>query len=284
VNPNYLRFDFSHFSKVTDEQIKQVEDFVNQRIQEQLPLIERRTIPIQQALDEGAMALFGEKYGDNVRAIKFGDSMELCGGIHVENTANIWHFKIISEGAVAAGIRRIEAITGDAVKDYFAKQENTLAEIKETLKNPQDTIKAVVSLQDENAKLKKQVEHLLKDKIDGLKNNLITEFQEINGINFLSKQVDLSMTAAKDLAMAIGSSQANSFVFLASIEDGMPNIHCYISKELVTEKGLNAGNIIRELGKLIDGNGGGQPFFASGKGKNASRIKEALEKVIDFVK
>jgi alanyl-tRNA synthetase len=247
-------------------------------------LIERRTIPIQQALDEGAMALFGEKYGDNVRAIKFGDSMELCGGIHVENTANIWHFKIISEGAVAAGIRRIEAITGDAVKDYFAKQENTLAEIKETLKNPQDTIKAVVSLQDENAKLKKQVEHLLKDKIDGLKNNLITEFQEINGINFLSKQVDLSMTAAKDLAMAIGSSQANSFVFLASIEDGMPNIHCYISKELVTEKGLNAGNIIRELGKLIDGNGGGQPFFASGKGKNASRIKEALEKVIDFVK
>ena len=164
VNPNYLRFDFSHFSKVTDEEIKQVEDFVNQRIQEQLPLIERRSIPIQQALDEGAMALFGEKYGDNVRAIKFGDSMELCGGIHVSNTANIWSFKIISEGAVAAGIRRIEAITGDGVRTYFANQENTLAEIKETLKNPQDTIKAVVSLQDENAKLKKQVEQLLKER------------------------------------------------------------------------------------------------------------------------
>jgi alanyl-tRNA synthetase len=279
-----LRFDFSHFSKVTDEQIKQVEDFVNQRIQEQLPLIERRSIPIKQALEEGAMALFGEKYGDLVRAIKFGDSMELCGGIHVENTANIWHFKIISEGAVAAGIRRIEAISGDAVKDYFAKQENTLSEIKETLKNPQDTIKAVLSLQDENAKLKKEVEQLLKEKIEGLKNNLVTEFQEVNGINFLSKQVDLSMGATKDLAMVIGGSQANSVVFLASIEDGLPNIHCYISKELVAEKGLNAGNIIRELGKFIDGNGGGQPFFASGKGKNVSGIKEVLEKVIEFVR
>jgi alanyl-tRNA synthetase len=283
VNPTYLRFDFSHYSKVTDEQIKQVEDFVNQRIQEQLPLIERRSIPIQQALEEGAIALFGEKYGDNVRAIKFGDSMELCGGIHVENTANIWHFKIISEGAVAAGIRRIEAITGEAVKDYYAKQENILAELKENLKNPQDTLKAVVSLQDENAKLKKQVEQLLKDKIDVLKNNLVSEFQEINGINFLSQQVDLSMSATKDLAMAIGGSQSNSFVFLASIEDGLPNIHCYISKELVAEKGLNAGNVIRELGKLINGNGGGQPFFASGKGKNIDGIKEALQSVKQFI-
>ena len=284
VNPNYLRFDFSHFSKVTDEEIKQVEDFVNQRIQEQLPLIERRSIPIQQALDEGAMALFGEKYGDNVRAIKFGDSMELCGGIHVQNTANIWYFKIISEGAVAAGIRRIEAITGDAVKEYFANQENTLAEIKETLKNPQDILKSVASLQEDNSKLKKQVEQLVKDKVDGLKNNLISDFQEVNGINFLSKQVDLSMSATKDLAMAIGTSKPNSFVFLASIEDNLPNIHCYISKELVAEKSLNAGNVIRELGKLIDGNGGGQPFFASGKGKNVSGIKEALEKVVEFVK
>jgi alanyl-tRNA synthetase len=284
VNPTYLRFDFSHFSKLTDNEIKQVEDFVNQRIQEQLPLIERRSIPIQQALDEGAMALFGEKYGDTVRAIKFGDSMELCGGIHVQNTAAIWYFKIISEGAVAAGIRRIEAITGDAVKDYFANQENTLTELKETLKNPQDILKSVTSLQEDNSKLKKQVEQLVKEKIDGLKNNLITEFQEINGINFLSKQVDLSMSATKELTMAIGSSKPNSFVFLASIDDNSPNIHCYISKELVAEKALNAGNIIRELGQYIEGNGGGQPFFASGKGKNVGGIKVALEKAINFVK
>jgi alanyl-tRNA synthetase len=279
-----LRFDFSHFAKVTDEEIQNVEAFVNARIEEQLQLVEHRNIPIQQAMAQGAMALFGEKYGDSVRMIEFGDSKELCGGIHVKNTADIWHFKIISEGAVAAGIRRVEAITGDAVKEFFKNQETTLAEIKETLKNPQDILKSVASLQDDNTKLKKQIELLLKEKVDGLKNALLADFQEINGINFLAKQVDLSMSSTKDLAQAIGSSKPNSFVFLASVEDNAPNIHCFISKELVAEKSLNAGNVIRELGKYIDGNGGGQPFFASGKGKNVSGIKEALEKAIDFVK
>ena len=284
VNSDRLRFDFSHFSKVTDEEIKKVEDFVNARIEEQLPLIERRSIPIQQALDEGAMALFGEKYGDTVRAIKFGQSMELCGGIHVKNTAEIWHFKIVSEGAVAAGIRRIEAITGNAVRNYYTTQETALADISSALKNPQDTIKAVVSLQDENAKLKKQLEQLMKEKLDGLKNILTSEFTAINGINYLAKQVDLSMGATKDLAQAIGSSMPNSFVVLASIEDNAPNIHCYIAKELVTSNNLNANVVIKELGKYIDGNGGGQPFFASGKGKNSAGIKEALDKAIQFTK
>jgi len=284
VNPNYLRFDFSHFAKVSDEELRQVEASVNQQIEAQLQLIEHRNIPIKEALDKGAMALFGEKYGDNVRMIEFGDSKELCGGIHVKNTADIWHFKIVSEGAVAAGIRRIEAITGDAVKDFYKNQEGTLAEIKEVLKNPQDVLKSVASLQDDNAKLKKQLEQLVKEKIEGLKNTLINDFQEINGIQFLAKQVDLSMSSTKDLAQAIGTSKPNAFVFLASIEDNAPNIHCYISKELVAAKGLNAGNVIRELGKLIDGNGGGQPFFASGKGKNVGGIKEALEKAITFVK
>ena len=284
VNSDRLRFDFSHFSKVTDEEIKKVEDFVNARIEEQLPLIERRSIPIQQALDEGAMALFGEKYGDTVRAIKFGQSMELCGGIHVKNTAEIWHFKIVSEGAVAAGIRRIEAITGNAVRNYYTTQETALADISSALKNPQDTIKAVVSLQDENAKLKKQLEQLMKEKLDGLKNILTSEFTAINGINYLTKQVDLSMGATKDLAQAIGSSMPNSFVVLASIEDNAPNIHCYIAKELVTSNNLNANVVIKELGKYIDGNGGGQPFFASGKGKNSAGIKEALDKAIQFTK
>jgi alanyl-tRNA synthetase len=284
VNPNYLRFDFSHFSKVSDEELRQVEASVNTQIEAQLQLVEHRNIPIKEALDKGAMALFGEKYGDNVRMIEFGNSKELCGGIHVKNTAEIWHFKIISEGAVAAGIRRIEAITGDAVKDFYTSQENTLAEIKEVLKNPQDVLKSVASLQDDNAKLKKQLEQLVKEKIEGLKNTLVADFQEINGIEFLAKQVDLSMSSTKDLAQAIGTSKTNAFVFLASIEDNAPNIHCYISKELVAEKGLNAGNVIRELGKLIDGNGGGQPFFASGKGKNVGGIKEALEKVVEYIK
>jgi alanyl-tRNA synthetase len=284
VNPNYLRFDFSHFSKVSDEELRQVETSVNAQIEAQLQLQEYRNIPIQEALSKGAMALFGEKYGDSVRMIEFGESKELCGGIHVKNTADIWHFKIISEGAVAAGIRRIEAITGDAVKDFYKNQESTLAEIKETLKNPQDILKSVASLQEDNAKLKKQIEQLVKEKIHGLKNTLVSDFQEINGINFLAKQVDLSMSSTKDLAQAIGISKPNSFVFLASVEDNAPNIHCYISKELVAEKGLNAGNVIRELGKYIDGNGGGQPFFASGKGKNVLGIKEALEKAVEFVK
>ncbi|MBP1223572.1 alanine--tRNA ligase [Flavobacterium sp. 1355] len=284
VNPNYLRFDFSHFSKVSDEEIKQVEASVNAQIEAQLQLVEHRNIPIQEALDKGAMALFGEKYGDNVRMIEFGESKELCGGIHVKNTADIWHFKIISEGAVAAGIRRIEAITGDAVKNFYLNQENTLAEIKETLKNPQDILKSVASLQDDNAKLKKQIEQLLKEKVGALKSELEKDFQEVNGVNFLAKQVDLSMASTKDLASALGSSKPDSFVFLASVEEGQPNIHCYIAKELVASKSLNANAVIKELGKYIEGNGGGQPFFASGKGKNADGIKEALSKAIEFLK
>jgi alanyl-tRNA synthetase len=283
VNPNYLRFDFSHFAKMTENELQQVEDFVNARIQEQLPLIERRSIPIQQALDEGAMALFGEKYGDNVRAIKFGESMELCGGIHVKNTAEIWHFKIISEGAVAAGIRRIEAITSDAVKSHFASCEDTLNEVKTALKNPQDVLKALTSLQEDNVLLKKQIEQLLKEKVEVLKNNLIGAFQVVNGINFLVKKVDLSMASTKDLAQALGSANENSFVVLASIEDNLPNIHCYISKNLVAEKSLNAIVVIKELGKYIDGNGGGQPFFASGKGKNVVGIEDVLEKAVEFL-
>jgi alanyl-tRNA synthetase len=284
VSPNYLRFDFSHFSKVTDEQLREVEDFVNTRIQEHLPLIERRNIPFKQAVEEGAMALFGEKYGDSVRAIKFGDSMELCGGTHVKNTAYIWYFKIISEGAVAAGIRRIEAITNQAVKDFFAGQEKALDEIKATLKNPQDTLKAVVSLQDENAKLKKQLETLLRDKAKNLKGELAAEIQEINGVQFLAKQVPLDPTGAKDLAYELGTLGTNLFIVLATAEDNKPMLTCYISKELVAEKGLNAGTVVKELGKFIQGGGGGQPFFATAGGKKPEGINEALAAAVEFLK
>lgn len=284
VSPNYLRFDFSHFSKVTDEELRQVEDFVNARIQEHIPLVERRNIPFAQAVEEGAMALFGEKYGDSVRAIKFGDSVELCGGIHVRNTADIWYFKIVSESAVAAGIRRIEAITNEAVKDYFAKQEKALEDLREILKNPQDTIKAVVSLQDENAKLKKQLEGLLKDKAKNLRGELATELQEINGVQFLAKQVDLDANGAKDLAYELGSLGTNMFIVLATAEGGKPMLTCYISKELVASKGLNAGTVVRELGKHIQGGGGGQPFFATAGGKDLEGINEALGAAVEFIK
>lgn len=284
VNPNYLRFDFSHFAKMTETELQQVEDFVNARIQQQLPLIERRNIPFAQAVQEGAMALFGEKYGDEVRAIKFGESMELCGGIHVKNTAEIWHFKIVSEGAVAAGIRRIEAITSDAVKAHFASYENTLNEVKSALKNPQDILKAVHSMQEENAKLAKQIETLVKDKVKNLKAGLITEIQEINGIQFLAKQVDLNPEGAKDLAYELGNLGNNLFLVLATADEEKPMLTCYVSKELVAEKNLNAGQVVRELGKFIQGGGGGQPFFATAGGKNVAGIQQALEKAVEYVK
>ncbi|RTY68909.1 MULTISPECIES: alanine--tRNA ligase [unclassified Flavobacterium] len=288
VNPNYLRFDFSHFAKMTETELQQVEDFVNARIQEQLPLIERRNIPFAQAVQEGAMALFGEKYGDEVRAIKFGESMELCGGIHVKNTAEIWHFKIVSEGAVAAGIRRVEAITSDAVKAHFASHESTLNEVKIALKNPQDILKAVHSMQEENVKLTKQIEFLVKDKVKNLKASLIAEIQEINGVQFLAKQVDLNPEGAKDLAYELGNLGNNLFLVLATVNPEAsgekPMLTCYISKELVAEKNLNAGQVVRELGKFIQGGGGGQPFFATAGGKNVAGIQQALEKAIEFVK
>ncbi|MGO4904464.1 alanine--tRNA ligase [Flavobacterium sp. W20_MBD1_R3] len=284
VNPNYLRFDFSHFAKMTETELQQVEDFVNARIQEQLPLIERRNIPFAQAVQEGAMALFGEKYGDEVRAIKFGESIELCGGIHVKNTAEIWHFKIVSEGAVAAGIRRIEAITSDAVKAHFASYENTLNEVKTALKNPQDILKAVYSMQEENTKLAKQIEALVKDKVKNLKASLVAEIQEINGVQFLAKQVDLNPEGAKDLAHELGKLGNNLFLVLATADDEKPMITCYVSKELVAEKNLNAGQVVRALGKFIQGGGGGQPFFATAGGKNVAGIQQALEKAVEFVK
>ena len=284
VNPNYLRFDFSHFSKVSDDELRQVEASVNAQIEAQLQLQEHRNIPIQEALDKGAMALFGEKYGDTVRMIEFGDSKELCGGIHVKNTADIWHFKIISEGAVAAGIRRIEAITGDAVKDFYKSQETTLAEIKEALKNPQDILKSVTSLQDDNTKLKKQIEQLIKEKAKNLKRELASQIQNVNGVDLLAVQVDLDANGAKDLAYELGQNKDNLFLVLATVNEDKPMLTCYVSKELVDSKGLNAGQVVRELGKYIQGGGGGQAFFATAGGKNPAGVKEALEKAVDFVK
>ncbi|KIO52832.1 alanine--tRNA ligase [Flavobacterium hibernum] len=279
-----LRFDFSHFSKVTDEELLEVENFVNARIRESLPLIEKRAIPKDQAIEEGAIALFGEKYGDLVRMIKFGDSVELCGGTHVANTSDIWHFKIVSEGAVASGIRRIEAITSEAAKEYFESQAVALSEIKEALKNAQDPVKSILALQDENAQLKKQLEVLLKDKAKNMKADLAKELQEINGVQFLAKQVDLNPEGAKDLAYELGNSYHNLFVVFATAHEGKPMLTCYISKELVAEKNLNAGQVVRELGKYIQGGGGGQPFFATAGGKNVDGIAEALAKAVDFVK
>lgn len=283
VHSKYLRFDFSHFSKLTTEELREVENFVNARIDGHLPLEESRNVPMKEAMEQGAMALFGEKYGDTVRTIRFGQSIELCGGTHVKNTADIWHFKIVSEGAVAAGIRRIEAITSDAVKEFYFNNNRMLFEIKDMLKNSQDPVKSVAILQEENAALKKQVEQLLKDKAKGLKNELIAELEDLGGAKFLAKKVDLDAGGIKDLAFEMGGQVDNLFLFLASEKDGKAILSCYISKDLVAEKDLNAGTIVRELGKYIQGGGGGQPFFATAGGKNPDGIPEALDKVRAYV-
>jgi alanyl-tRNA synthetase len=284
VNEHHLRFDFSHFSKMTHEELLDVEQFVNARIRENLVLEENRSLTYQKAIEQGAIALFGEKYADVVRAIRFGESMELCGGTHVKNTADIWYFKIVSEGAVAAGIRRIEAITNVSVKEFFLNQSETFNEIKTVLKNAQDPVKSIISLQEDNAKLKKQIEQLLREKAKNLKGELAAELQEINEVKFLAKQVDLNPEGAKDLAYELGNLGDNLFLVLATAEDHKPMLTCYISKELVASKNLNAGQVVRELGKYIQGGGGGQPFFATAGGKNVEGIKEALEKAKDFIK
>jgi alanyl-tRNA synthetase len=283
VHSKYLRFDFSYFAKLTVEELRAVENFVNARIEGQLPLQENRSVPLEEALKEGAMALFGEKYGDAVRTIRFGQSIELCGGTHVKNTGDIWHFKIRSEGAVAAGIRRIEAITYDAVKDFYFENNRKLYEIRDLLNNAQDPVKAVESLQAENVKLKKEVEDLLKDKTKNLKEELLGNLEEVNGVQFLAKKVDLDATGIKDLSFEMGRNKDNLFLLFATEQNGKALLSCYISKELVGSKNLNAGTIVRELGKFIQGGGGGQPFFATAGGKNTMGIDEALKKAREYL-
>ncbi|MBO3097498.1 alanine--tRNA ligase [Gelidibacter pelagius] len=284
VHSKYLRFDFSHFSKMTPEELSDVENFVNARIDGKLDLQEQRNIPMELAIKEGAIALFGEKYGDTVRTVRYGKSFELCGGTHVKNTSDIWYFKLISEGAVASGIRRIEAITNDAVKDYYQEHDREFYRIKGLLNNAQEPVKAIQSLQSENAELKKQIENLLKEKAKNLKGDLKNELTEVNGVQFLAKKVDLDASGIKDLSFEMGQQYDNLFLLFGAENDGKALLSCYISKELVESKGLNAGTIVRELGKHIQGGGGGQPFFATAGGKNPAGIEKALEAVAEYLK
>ena len=283
VHSGSLRFDFSHFSKLTDEELLEVQDFVNARIKEELPLEEKRNIPYQQAIDQGAIALFGEKYGDAVRAIKFGNSMELCGGTHVSNTSSIWHFIITSEGAVASGIRRIEAITGDAAKQYYIDRSNAFLALQKSLNNAQDPVKAVTSMQEQNSALQKQVAQLLKEKAKNIKGDLKNEVVELNGVHFLTKELDLDAAGLKDLAFELGGEIDNLFILFGSKANDKALLTCYIDKQLVSSKGLDAGKIVRELGKHIQGGGGGQPFFATAGGKKPEGIAIALAQVKDYI-
>ncbi|MFD2552546.1 alanine--tRNA ligase [Bizionia sediminis] len=282
VHSKYLRFDFSHFSKLTTENIRDIEIFVNARITSKIPLQEQRNVPIDKALEEGALALFGEKYGDTVRMVRFGQSVELCGGTHVKNTGDIWFFKIISEGAVAAGIRRIEAITNDALKDYFIEINRAFIDMKSLL-NTSKPIQAIQNLQEENNSLRKQVDTLLQDKAKHLKGHLEQALTTINGMQFLATTVDLDAAGIKDVCFELGNKYQNLFLVFGSENNGKAFLSCYISKELVASHGLHAGKIVKELGAHIQGGGGGQPFFATAGGKNPAGLNKALEAVKAFL-
>ncbi|MDB5119811.1 MAG: alanyl-tRNA synthetase [Sphingobacteriales bacterium] len=286
VNGDYLRFDFSHFSKVTDDQIAEVELIVNKKIRENIALKEQRNVPYQQALESGVTALFGEKYGDFVRIITFDDnySKELCGGTHVKATGQIGYFKIISESAVAAGVRRIEAITGEKAEQYIRQQNSLLSNLKELLKNPSDILKSVEGLLEENNKLKKEVEKGILEKAASLKTDFAAKAVNINGINFIAEQVSLPNTdAIKTLAYAIKDLVENLYLVLVANIDEKPSVTVLLSDNLIKDKGLHAGNIIRELAKEIQGGGGGQPSFATAGGKNVSGLENVLVKAKSFI-
>tara|TARA_B110000967_G_scaffold137119_1_gene139988 strand:+ start:28 stop:2640 length:2613 start_codon:yes stop_codon:yes gene_type:complete len=283
VHSKYLRFDFSHFSKITSEQLKEIENFVNARIEGKLSLEEQRSVPMEIAISDGAIALFGEKYGDVVRTIRFGNSIELCGGTHVKNTADIWHFKIKSEGAVAAGIRRIEAITNDAAKTYYAQNNASFEQVKSALNNSADPMKSITDIKSENIKLKKQIESLLKEKALLMKGDLKQEVDLVNGVHFLAKIVNLDASGIKDLSFELGQQFENSVLLFGSEQNGKALLSCYVSKELVASKGLNAGTIVRELGRYIQGGGGGQPFYATAGGKNPAGLQDALDKAKSYI-
>jgi len=280
VHPDYLRFDFSHFQKMTDEELAQIERMVNEKIQQNISLEEKRNVPFDEAKKTGAMALFGEKYGDSVRVIRFGTSVELCGGTHVQSTGQIGVFKILSESAVAAGIRRIEALTGPKALEFFNQKIADLKKIEMLVKNP-DVVVGVEHLAKENQKLSKEIEKMQVVISGSIKESLKQSVQQINGINFIGSIVNLrSADALKDLSYQLKNDISNLFLVLGTNIDGKPQLAVMIDEILVKEKNLHAGNIIRELAKEIQGGGGGQPFFATAGGKNADGLQTAVNKAL----
>jgi alanyl-tRNA synthetase len=289
VSPESLRFDFSHFQKMTKEEIRAVEAIANRKIRENYPLIELRETPIAEAQAMGAMALFGEKYGETVRVIKFGTSVELCGGTHVTATGNIGMVRIVAESSIAAGIRRIEAISGKAVEEMLDKQLDTISEAKELFNNVPDLISAIRRQNEENAELKKQVDAFLHEKIITLRDKLISEVNEvkevkgIKDVKIIKFEGNLTPEQVKTLAFQIRNILKEKLFFVAGcIIDGKPSLTVLLSDDLVAA-GLNAINIAREAAKEIQGGGGGQPFFASAGGKNADGIQKTINKALEAV-
>ncbi len=276
VGSESFRFDFSHFSKLDQEDILKLENFVNLRIENSIDLEENRAIPINEAFKNGAIGLFGEKYGDVVRTIKFGGSYELCGGTHVKNTSELWQFKIISEGAIASGVRRIEAITYEAVKIYFSTKIDEYNQIRSLLKNPKNLIESVKAISNENVSLRKEIELFNKEKLVKIKNNIIENLENISGINIYTHLSEIKPAKVKDLCFSIGAEINSLFLIVVSKENNKVYCSCYISKNLVSKMSLNASEIVSKLGQIINGKGGGQPFYATCAGDNIDAFDELI--------
>ena len=284
VTPDGIRFDFSHFQKVTDEEIEQVERIVNARIRENIPLTDYRNIPIEEAKKLGAIALFGEKYGDHVRVVQFGSSIEFCGGTHVAATGNIGMVKIVSESSVAAGVRRIEAITGEALENHNYKVQNLLKEIQALFNNVPNLKATIVKSIAENAELKKEIEAYAKEKAAMVKADLLKDIKEFNGMRYISAVLPLAPATVKDIVFMLRQEQAeNLLVVVGSVYNEKPQLTISVSADLV-EKGLNAGKIVGQAAREMQGGGGGQAHFAQAGGKNPAGVTAAIDKVFEIIK
>ncbi|MBQ8773935.1 MAG: alanine--tRNA ligase, partial [Muribaculaceae bacterium] len=284
VSPDVLRFDFSHFQKLTPEEISKVERIANKRVRMAISRDEHRNVPIEEARQMGAMALFGEKYGDEVRVIRYGTSVELCGGTHVENTGNIGMIKIISESSIAAGVRRIEAITGERVEDSLVEMQLTLREMASMFNNAPNLLQAIRKQFEENAELRGQAEEYFKERIANLTKELLAKAKEVNGVKTVSMAGVRIPDVVKNVAFAVRAQSPEHTAFLAATIDpsGKPLLTVMITEDLVKE-GKNASTRVREAAKLIQGGGGGQPGFAQAGGKNADGIAAAGEKLRELM-
>ena len=282
VSSEYLRFDFSHFSKVSDNELKLIEDRVNTKIRANLPLEEFRQLPIEKAQQMGAMALFGETYGDVVRVIQFGSSIELCGGIHAISTGQIGLFKIVSESAVASGVRRIEAISAQKAFQFFDEKINLITQVEHLIKS-KDIVKSVEQLIKDNQLLNRQIEVLNSEKAKDVKKHILSQAKKVNGVMLIASEVNLDAKSIKNIAFELTKTHDNLLLVLGAKNDGKVTLTVAIAKKLVSDKALNASDIVRELSKDINGGGGGQASFATAGGKNPNGLAIALEKVHSFI-
>lgn len=283
VSGDYLRFDFSHFEKLTEEQLNLIQQFVNNRIKEEIPLEENREISLTEALEKGAMALFGEKYGDKVRMIQFGDSKELCGGTHAGNTADLFTFKIIAETSSAAGIRRIEAVTGQGALEFYQSYQSKYEQIEELMGNPAHLNAAIEKLIAENQKNQEKIKGLEKIAVGLEKEKWLKEEKNIKGISSILVQTEMDNSGIKDLIFNLKSENPERFILVMNTQNDKPTLSVGVGNDLVEKRGLNAGQLVREWAKIIKGGGGGQPDFASAGGKEVAQLPEVLKTAQEFL-